>query len=691
VWNDRKLGVNVAGGWERSAKSQSGFNTRLYLEPNDGQPLSNSDYLRGVATEPGLGTYNFESSEVEVTANLLANLAFEITSDHTIRLTSFYTRTGTDFAAYSASPLFEYAGSDGNYYIVGEDISDPDGGEPQAVQKFRSAQRYTERELLINQFGGEHTFTGLRDLELTWAAQVAETSQNEPAVTQATYFEQLGANPPASEVDFALPVGTVGISPSGVALFRSWSYTEEKQSAERADLALPVELFDGQESKLRGGLAREDTDRSYRGKSDFYRANDAGLTLAERALPAGSDVSPIFNDLLTDPSGVFVQSTSPNFTAQSRDLLAAYLGADIALPKKLKLSLGARLEDFSITTAGRDVIGPYSTGLLYHRTLFGVFGTERIPALTTDDVATTAHVTRVNFEDQTVYPSVGLVYQPIDKMNVRLNFSDTTARPSLRELGPYFNRSLETGDYVLGNPALQTSDVRNYDLRVEWLPSTQTLVAGSLFAKSIKNPIEKVYLPDVVNPDSLETWVNNPNEAQLFGAEFEARFGLGVLSEALESYSVGGNVTYIDASVEENPFGVSTLVQQNLVAPGTKIERRLYDQPEWLGNFDITWSKPRWGTTATLAFNYTGDVLYAAAAGAAGAQSSFDIYTRSTHRIDFSLTQKLSKTLKLRAGVKNLTDPERGTIYDPERTSGEIVRSKFHSGREFSLSLTAEF
>jgi outer membrane receptor protein involved in Fe transport len=250
---------------------------------------------------------------------------------------------------------------------------------------------------------------------------------------------------------------------------------------------------------------------------------------------------------------------------------------------------------------------------------------------------------------------------------------------------------LETGDFVLGNPALKTSEVTNYDLRAEWLPSTQTLFAASVFAKTIADPIEKIYLPDVVDPDSLETWVNNPNEANLYGVEFEARFGLNVLGEFFENYSLGGNLTYIDASVEEHPFIAATLEQQNLVSSETKIERRLYDQPELLANFDITWAKVKWGTSVTLAFNYTSDVLYATGGGASGAASSYDIYVRDTHRVDLSLSQKLTKNLKLRVGIKNLTDPVRGTIYDPERTAQELVRSEFKSGREYSLSLSAEF
>jgi TonB-dependent receptor len=690
-WGDKRLGVNVGGAWEQSSKSQSGSRRRLYLSPNTGKPLAESDYLKGTSSEPGLSTYNFESSEIEVGMNAVGNIAFEFNKENLLKLTSFYTRSGADYASLSSSPLTEFISADGDAYIVGADVSDPVDGDPQSLQKFKSGQRYTERELLMNQFGGEHKFASLKDLELKWSAQLAETSQNEPAVTEATYYEQLGANSPGSAVSFGITPGYVGIDPAKPSLYRSWSDTQEKQSAERVDLTLPTDLWADKSAKFKFGGSREDTDRSYRGKSDFYRSNDANLTDDERMVPAGSDINTIFNRILINPSGDFVQATQPNFTTQSRNLYAGYLGGDLEITEKWTFSLGGRFEHLSLSTAGKDIIGPYSTGLLYHRTLFTVFGTEQINALTTDDVATQAHVTRVGFEEDTLHPALGLVYKPQEKVNLRLNFSETTARPSMRELGPYFNRSLETGDYVLGNPALVTSQVKNYDFRAEWLPTSVTMVAASVFYKSIDKPIEKIYLPDVVDPDSLETWVNNPNSADMKGVELEARCGLDVIDEALAAFTLGGNLTYIDASVAENPFTVDTLTQQNLIARGTQIERRLYDQPEWLANFDVTWNQPRMGTSVTIAFNYTGDVLYAAGGGASGGSSSYDLYTRSTHRIDLSISQKLTKHLKLRVGIKNLTDPERGTIYDPEKTSGEIIRSNYRSGREYGVSLSADF
>ncbi len=691
---ERKLGVNVSGSWERSSKSQSGRRTRLYLEDNSGGDPSESEYAQGIATQRGQGTYDYQSSEVEVAITLLANLAFELSPDDTLRLTSFFTRTGTDFATIGESPLATYTDPDtGISYIVGDDIVDEADGAPLSVQKFRTGQRYTERELRMTQFGGEHTFASLRDLEVSWAAQIASTRQDEPAVTEATYYEQLAENPPGAAEDYGLAPGTIGITPNKIDLRRFWSSTTEDQTAERVDFTLPFEAFDGRESKVRAGLAREDTDRKYVGKEDYYRAlDDVTISQDDRSVPVGGDIGEVFDRLLIDgPSGNY-RSSELKSTIQSRNITGVYLGTDLALPAKLKLTGGGRFEKFEISTAGRDSAGPYTTGFLYHGSLYNILGTEAIPAYQTDSAAAARHVTRVEFSDDTIYPAVGLVYQPVEKVNIRLNFAQTTARPSLRELGPYFNRSLETGDFVLGNPALTPSDVNNYDLRAEWLPSSHALVAASVFAKTIKDPIEKIYLPRAVLPDSLETWVNNPNEAKLWGVEFETRFGLGIVSELFESFSFGSNFTYIDASVEEHPVVVANMVSKGLVAPGTTIERRLYDQPEYLANFDLTWTRPRWGTSVTLALNFTSDVLYAAGGGATlEGDSSYDIYVRDTHRLDLSLSQKLGKNFKLRVGVKNLTDPIRGTIYDPERTASTIVRNEYRSGREYSLSLSAEF
>ena len=63
----------------------------------------------------------------------------------------------------------------------------------------------------------------------------------------------------------------------------------------------------------------------------------------------------------------------------------------------------------------------------------------------------------------------------------------------------------------------------------------------------------------------------------------------------------------------------------------------------------------------------------------------------NTVRISVGANYKPNAAWKLRFGVKNLTDPVRGTIYDPEKTQGTIYRNEYHAGREYSLSVSATF
>lgn len=685
----KKLGINISGTYETSSRARSGDKQSLYLENNLLTPAE-SEYASGTPTQLDGGTYSYDESEVEVSMGALANVGFEFNPEHRLRATVFWTRSGIDTAQANRNPLRLYTDALGDTYIVGVDQGEADadysdGFVPQANQKFKDTQRYVERSLTVNQIAGDHTFTGLGDLQFTWAMQSASTYQDDRAV-EAVYYEQLMPNPPGVSEDYLIAPGNTGIPQSGRNDFRRyWSRTEEEQVADRYDFVLPADLFEGRESKFKFGFAREDTDRTYEGKADSYTTY-VGLTDAERQTSTG-DIDAIFNNLI-DRNGF----TTPNLTTQSRNITAGYLGTELALPGKFQLLGGARLEKFEIATEGRDSVENFSTGAFYHVSASNLLGTEFIPAYVSDATAANAHVTSVAFQEDAWYPTVGLVYSPTKRVNFRLNFSQTTGRPSLRELGPYYNRSLDTGDYVVGNPALTPADVDNYDARVEWFGTGGTMTALSLFAKTIQNPIEKVYLPGFLSGQSVETWVNNPNKAEMFGAEFEFRLNLSVVDEGLRMFSVGGNLSYIHAEVEEHPEVVAQLRNNGHIGPTETVTRRLFDQPEYLANFDLTWNQDRWGTTATLAVNFVSDVLYASGGGVLGvSESSFDIYTRAYHRLDFFVTQRLADGWKLRVGVKNLTDPLRGTIYDPEKTSGTIIRNEYRAGREYSVSVTATF
>ncbi len=99
-------------------------------------------------------------------------------------------------------------------------------------------------------------------------------------------------------------------------------------------------------------------------------------------------------------------------------------------------------------------------------------------------------------DDTTVHPTAALTWSPVERLNVRLSYTQTVVRPSFREMGPYFTSDEVTNEYQVGNVYLETAKVDNADLRIEYFfPGSRDLVALSLFAKRIENPIERVSFP----------------------------------------------------------------------------------------------------------------------------------------------------------------------------------------------------
>ena len=139
------------------------------------------------------------------------------------------------------------------------------------------------------------------------------------------------------------------------------------------------------------------------------------------------------------------------------------------------------------------------------------------------------------------------------------------------------------------------------------------------------------------------------------------------------------------------------------ISDGLKSSRRLFGQPEWIANADITFDQPDWGTQMTLAFFAISDVLDAAGgptfidSGGFVQRFSLDRYIQSFHTLDLVMSQRWSPDW-LRGGdivfkfrIKNLTDSVRGVIYDPVATDGEIPERRFRVGRNYKLSVTYSF
>jgi outer membrane receptor protein involved in Fe transport len=658
IGEEQRLGLLI------SASNEASYKTRRGLRQSRAAAIGQSAGI-GSATNPGIASdfeqrapvpsvveniYDYEESEQDYVTSVSASVGYEFSPNHEIKLFAAYVQSGNDQSQISETTL----------------TTDPVTGDPKLLGPsprlnfdpiysfYRANEYFRERNLTALQLSGRHAFG---PLEMTWVGQRGQSYQKDHPFIESEFVSPLAE---LHEVYLVLP-GNDAPTP----IFSVWGDNEETQNAGRLDFKLPFRLWGDEDTVLTFGAAIEASKRDVTGVGVVTKAN---------ALIRGSSPNAIISRAATAVGGIFESASSAD-----RKIAAYHVNLSLPVFSWLKLIGGARFEDFSLETEGVGRWGNYTTTTLYNNTVGGgQFG----------NILGTTATGNTPFESKKWYPGMGLNFQFTDSFGLRLAYSRTSGRPSFREVSPFFNKSIGTGNLVVGNPALVPSEVKNYDARIEWNPSKENMVSVSYFQKKIQNPIEKILLETrAVASDRTEIWVNNPGVADVKGAEFEFRYGLGSWSEALRAFSLSGNFTKITAEVPEHPLVLSQNERFFQDPAKMAMVRRLFDQPEYIGNLDFTWASPRLGTTLTLAGYAISDTLTVAGLST----FNFDLYERAYSQIDFIWSQRLSDSFKLKVAVKNLTDPVRGLIYDREATAELVERTTYQLGREYSVTVNANF
>jgi TonB-dependent receptor len=280
-----------------------------------------------------------------------------------------------------------------------------------------------------------------------------------------------------------------------------------------------------------------------------------------------------------------------------------------------------------------------------------------------------------SIEQLDLLPSVAMVLSPITNVNLRLSYSETVARPSFREKSPIESYDGELDLFIQGNPGLVMSAITSYDARLEWFPSPGDILSVGVFYKQLKDPIELAR----VDFQNSVTYINR-DEAKLMGVEFEARKSFEFLSEQLKGLTLGANLALIKSEValtSDEYAGKTNEVYQ------TDPTRPLYAQPPYIANLDLSYDHPTWGTSFTVAANFTGErIILTTAQGP-------DIYEHSPITLDAGITQKLAPHWSMRFGVRNILDQDFRQTYG--QNFDDPVRQNYKRGRTYALSLSAEF
>lgn len=307
----------------------------------------------------------------------------------------------------------------------------------------------------------------------------------------------------------------------------------------------------------------------------------------------------------------------------------------------------------------------------------GVRGEWNLLQASNDTTSQTLDLTGPNERDTTIIrrpvqrklywlPSVNVSYRLLPQLQIRASYGITLNRPEFREISPvtYYDAVQEA--YVSGRLEVTNAEIQNYDLRIEWYPKEDELIAIGGFYKDLKNPIEAVstagsgFTRNAISPF-------NTKSAKVFGAELEIRKRLDFIPLPIFRYlSVVGNATWLKSSVE-----LSDTIRE--INTQEFAERPLQGSSPYTINGGLYYDNTNSGTQISALYNVIGQRLVLAT----NSFANFALYEQPRHVIDLSITQRITRFLQVKAGVQDLLNQPFSFFRDatPDETYNSDVRA----------------
>ncbi len=404
--------------------------------------------------------------------------------------------------------------------------------------------RYIERTIQNSQVEGEHLFAGLNNSVFSWTMAYSKATRDEPDLRESLQIYRPRTD---SFIFFD----------DSQSAFRMFNDLNETILNPSVDMLIP---FYG--SSFSGAI-KFGANYSSRGRN--FRSRRFRLNLrSSRGIDLTVPPNELFAEANIRPRGFELNETTRVTDAYrgTRDVFGYYGMLELNFAAKWRLIGGLRVEDMQ-----QDV------------TTFNQFlpATGREPA---------------PFEATNLLPAVNLIYAVTPKQNVRVGFSKTVSRPDFRELARFGFLNVVGGLQTIGNPDLVQTDISNYDVRWEYFPGSNQLIAASFFYKNFDQPIEQTMIAAVA---LLRTY-SNATAARNYGFEFEFRRGMDFLSPRLREFALSSNFTFVDSNIDLSNVSDTVVL--------TSLNRPMQGQSRYVSNIIGEWSRPKARSTARYYLNY---------------------------------------------------------------------------------------
>ena len=547
------------------------------------------------------------TNQVVLTGSL--GLGIDFAEEHRVEVTGIYLRNTEDEASLTTGHNTNFAQSSGL-----------------GIRNYRI--RYEERELELVQFRGSHT---IGDATLDLLGDWLDFAKD---VRIDWYYSDATANTDIpSEMRFAA-LDTV--NPDTGALI-STSLRASSSSAEYrfTDLEDAATSYGGQfmlPFKPGSNVIEISGGYDYYEKGRGYLQNQLqfGTTSAPASALLGTPGQVLTDASILDPQNGYALTiggigTESYLAGETVD--AMWGKVDATFNDRFRVTAGLRWEDFERLAVP---INP-----LEFDPDIGIIS---IPDDELDDFATV---------DDTYYPSLAMTWMQPDfwaeDFQLRLGYSETVARPDLREISDATYIDPLTEARIQGNPDLVDSNLTNYDLRAEWFFESGDNLTVSLFYKDIRDPIETV--EEAGTDDDIVLSFINAESAEIYGIEFEGLKALGFLSDGgwSDSFFVAGNLTLSDSEIT---IGAA--------APDlTNNERPMTQHSDVVVNFQLGYDSPDTRHSAALAYNMYSERIFFA--GRFGADDAME---QPFNSLDLTYSFHPTESMILKLRLQNLLDED---------------------------------
>lgn len=638
---DGKLGVMIAGSYEDNNFGSDDIEAEWKRSKSNGQMNLDTQEVR---------TYDIE----RLRKSLSTTLDYRFNENHILKFSGL-SNWRKDWEQRFRTTYTGLLDDDNDYLDKGEIRMQNKGGT------YKDA-RLEDQRMMSYSLSGEHHFD---KLEVDWQAAYSKASEDRP---NERYIEIREKKQPFT-VDVSDPGKPQVImdASSGISPLGDWelkSLTEEHQYTEDIDKAFGLDFKYDLTEKLKLKVGGKYRQKEKKRDNDYYEYtpvdedsfmnevyNNLFSPSKEHYLPGnqyvvGSYVDPSFlgnlelNNAAEFDKEADLAELAGNFKAKE-DVKAAYGMFTWDATDKLRLIGGVRMEHTS----------------------------SQYEAFIYDDDQDTLIPVHGAHEDYTnVLPHLSLRYKLDNVTNVRLAYTHSLARPNYFDLAPYRQIMVDDEEIYLGNPSLDATLSKNFDIAIDRYLGSVSLVSIGYFHKSISDFIVTRKSQDPATGYDLYQPVNG-GDGTINGIEASAQFQLPFL-KGLGLYL---NYTYTGSKIGN--FNIEGRDGDDLPLPGS---------PEHTFNASVSYETGPLGLR--LSGNYHSDFIDSEE-GAIGENEWEDRYYDSSFVLDFNATYRFSKQVQMFFEISNLTNqPMR--FYQGEK---EYVAQEEWYDRRFMLGMKMDF